>query len=128
MTTYEPQSKSGNPLALLLILVLVIGVVYFAVTMPTHVDMLASTHAVIAHGQAAINAQNCFNGAGQVMNQVYIDPKSGKRMSFCNQHGQWFVSVDDCNGGNITCFPRSFAKSLRDCLDYAIRSGFLPPQ
>ena len=89
--------------------------------------MLASVHAVITHGQAAIAAQNCFSGQGQVMKQIFYDPLTGRSMKFCNQNGNWFVSIDHCQGGNVTCFPRTAAKCLRDVLNYAVRSGFLPP-
>jgi hypothetical protein len=110
------------------VLALILLAAYYAV-LPSlqHVDMLASTHAVMNHGQAAINAQNCFNGAGQIMKQNFIEPQTGRHMSFCNQSGNWFVSIDGPDGGNVTMFPRSMAKCLRDVLDYAIRSGFLPP-
>ena len=114
--------------AFMVLALLLLAAYYACLPSLQHVDMLASAHAVMAHGQAAINAQSCFNGAGQIMQQVYTDPTNGRRMSFCNQQGNWFVSIDSCDGANVTCFPRSFAKSLRDVLDYAIRSGFLPPQ
>jgi hypothetical protein len=105
-----PRSHS-NPFPLLLGIIAV-------------VIMLASAHAVITHGQAAIDAQNCFNGGGTVMKQIKFDPITGRSMKFCNQSGNWYVSIDRCEGGNVTCFPRSAAKCLRDALDYARRSGF----
>lgn len=86
--------------------------------------ILASTHAVIAHGQAAISAQNCFNGNGVIQPQVYLDPLTGRTMRFCNEHGKWYVSIDAEDGRNVTMFPRSLARCLRDVTSYAERSGF----
>jgi hypothetical protein len=86
--------------------------------------VLASTHAVIRHGSDAITAQNCFNGGGSVMKQVMEDPVSFRQMRFCNQNGHWFVSIDAHDGGNVTMFPRGFARCIRDVIDYAKRSGF----
>lgn len=124
------MTRTANPFALFLIFLLLVVLAFMAMApaMPNSSQILASAHAVMAHGQAAINAQSCFNGAGQVMGQNYIEPRSGRHMSFCNQNGHWFVSIDGPDGGNVTMFPRSMAKCLRDVLDYAIRTGFLPPQ
>jgi hypothetical protein len=109
-----PRNRS-NPFGILLIFAILASLI-----------VLASTHAVMNHGQAAINAQNCWNGQGQVMKQIYFEAKSGRTMQFCNQGGKWFVKIDGPDGNNITMFPRSFARCLRDVLDYGIRSGFLP--
>ena len=86
--------------------------------------MLASTHAVINHGQAAMDAQNCWNKGGNVIPEVRYDPITFRKMSFCEQNGRWYVSIEAPDGGNVSAFPRSFAKCLRDVLDYAERSGF----
>lgn len=86
-----------------------------------------SMHALARHGQAAINASNCFNGKGQVMQQQMIDPLTNRRMSFCNMGGHWFVAINAEDGGNVTIFPRSFAKCLSDVISYAKRSGFTRP-
>lgn len=86
--------------------------------------MLASYHAVMTHGHAAIDAQNCFNGGGTIMREVMQDPLTGRMMRFCVQNGNWYVTIDGCDGSNITCFPRSFAKSLAEVIDYAKRAGF----
>jgi hypothetical protein len=118
MTAHCPTYPRRHSAAPLMLLVCVVILAWL---------MLASYHAVATHGQAAINAQNCFNRDGQVMKQVMMDPLTGRRMSFCNQNGHWFVSIDKCEGSNVTCFPRSFAKSLRECLEYARRSGFTTP-
>ena len=113
--TYPRRHTSAAPLMLLVC----VGVLAWL--------MLASTHAVMTHGQAAIDAQNCFSGKGQVMKQVLMDPLNGRRMSFCNQNGRWFASIEGPDGGNVTMFPRSAAKCLRDVLSYARRSGFTTP-
>lgn len=106
-----PRTHSNPfPLVLVGILVLLVG--------------LASVHAVIRHGEAAITAQRCFGGEGQTMREVYEDPLNGRQMSFCNHKGNWYVSIDAADGGNVTMFPRSFARCLRDVIDYAKRSGF----
>jgi hypothetical protein len=86
--------------------------------------MVASAHAVMTHGSAALDAMNCFNGEGMIAPQIYVDPMSGRTMEFCHNNKGWFAKIDGCDGGNITCFPRSFAKSLRDCIEYAKRTGF----
>jgi hypothetical protein len=87
--------------------------------------MLASAHALLTHGQAALTAADCFNGGGTIMPEKMQDPLTGRIMSFCkDKQGGWWVSIDACDGGNVTCFPRSFAKSLRDCLEYAKRTGY----
>jgi len=106
------RSHSGGGLLLLLVAA---GLVLM---------ITASYHAITTHGLAAVSAQDCFNGGGQVMQQVLEDPLSGRRMTFCRQNRQWFVSIDEPDGGNVTMFPRSWAKSLRDVIEYAHRSGF----
>jgi hypothetical protein len=87
-----------------------------------------SSHALEKHGTDAIAAANCFNGAGTIMTQQYIRPDDGRKMSFCRMGSNWFVKIDTCDGINVTCFPRPGALSLREVLDYAIHSGFVPPQ
>lgn len=114
MTTICMPRNRFNPFPLLL------GIIICVI-------VLASVHAVMAHGQAAMTAQNCFNGGGQVMKQVMQDPLTFRQMRFCNQQGHWFVSIDAHDGGNVTMFPRSMAKCLREVLDYAIHSGFTEP-
>ena len=84
---------------------------------------VASYHAVMTHGTNALDAAHCFNH-GQIMPQIMQDPLTGRMMRFCLENGRWFVSLDGCDGGNITCFPRTFAKSLSECLEYAKRAGF----
>jgi len=86
--------------------------------------ILASAHAVIAHGQSAITAQDCWNKGGQVMKQVYVDPLTGRHMSFCEKDGHWFVAINAPDGGNVTMFPRSMARCLSDVIEYAKRTGF----
>jgi hypothetical protein len=114
-STYPRSSHSAAPV-LLFMAVIVIAMI-----------ALASTHAVIRHGAAAISAQNCFNGSGTVAPQSYLDPMTGRKMFFCNQRGNWFVRVDDEKGRNVTMFPRSFARCLRDVIEYAQRSGYITP-
>jgi hypothetical protein len=106
-----PRSRS-NPFPLIVLSIIAAVIV------------LASTHAVIRHGSAAMAGQNCFNNGGQVMSQVLQDPLTGRYMKFCNDHGHWYVAINGSDGGNVTVFPRSFAHCLRDVLDYAQRSGF----
>jgi hypothetical protein len=108
-----PRNHS-NPFPLLLAGILVLLIV-------------ASVHAVIAHGQAAITAQDCFNKNGQVMKQVLYDPLTGRSMHFCNDHGKWYVAINGPDGGNITTFPRSLARCFQDVLEYAQRAGFTQP-
>ena len=86
---------------------------------------LASYHAVVTHGNAAIDAQHCFQGGGTVMPEMMQDPLTGRIMRFCHDNGNWFISIDAPDGGNVTMFPRSFAKCLSDVIAYAKRSGFI---
>ena len=107
-----PRSRSSFGLWFLLICGIALAII------------LASTQAVVRHGESAMTAQRCFQGEGQTMRQVYVDPLTGRQMSFCNQQGHWFVSIDGPDGGNVTMFPRSFARCLTDLVEYAQRSGF----
>lgn len=112
-----PLRRQGNPFgAFLLILVgalLVYGI------------FLASTHAVITHGNAAIAAQRCFQGEGKIIGPTMVDLLTGRTMEFCkDMGGRYYVKIDACDGGNVTCYPRSFAKSLSDLVNYAKRAGF----
>ena len=112
MTADCPDFPRSNPFPLLLAGILILLVV------------LASVHAVIAHGQAAMEGQRCFNGQGQIAKQILYDPLTGRSMNFCNDHGKWYVAIQGPDGGNVTVFPRSFARCLQDVLEYARRSGF----
>lgn len=100
-----------------LLLILLAGIAFLVV--------LASAHALLNHGSAAIDAQRCFSGGGTVMPQIMADPLTGRTMEFCKTpDGRWYISINGRDGGNVTMFPRSFAKCLRDVLEYAKRSGF----
>lgn len=100
-----------------LLLILLAGVALMAVVM--------SAHALMTHGNAAVDAQRCFNGNGTIAPQIMADPLTGRTMEFCkDKSGGWYIKIDGPDGGNITMFPRSFAKCLRDVLEYAKRSGF----
>lgn len=85
--------------------------------------VVASYHAVMTHGQAALDAQHCF-GNGTIQQEVMQDPLTGRTMRFCLEQGKWFISIDAADGSNVTMFPRSFARCLADVIDYAKRSGF----
>lgn len=85
---------------------------------------MASYHAVMTHGSAALAAQKCFDGGGVIQREIMQDPITGRMMRFCVQDGNWYVSIEGCDGGNVTCYPRSFAKSLSDVISYAVRSGY----
>jgi hypothetical protein len=107
------RARSNVPLFLLFVMAAILGWM-----------MLASVHAVMRHGTAAIDAQNCFSGKGMTMKEVRYEPGTFRKMSFCQMGGHWFISVDACDGGNVTCYPRSFAKCLRDVIRYAEEHGF----
>ena len=111
MTTMAYPRTRFNPFPLFVVGILVLMI-------------LASAHAVIAHGQSAITAQNCFNDGGRVMKQVYVDPLTGRHMSICEKDGHWFVAINSSDGSNVTMFPRSMARCLSDVVDYARRTGF----
>ena len=130
---------SGGSGFLMILLVCIVVVFAYLALAPTVQNTLqittnipnyqlhASTHAIETHGEEAITAETCFNGAGSVMSQKYVDPTTNRKMSFCNQHGNWFVSIDECTGENVTCYARKLAKSFSDVKDYAIHNGFFPP-
>ena len=112
MTTMAYPRSHFNPFPLFVVGILVLMI-------------LASAHAVIAHGQSAITAQDCWNKGGEIMREVMQDPLTGRFMEFCRKDGHWFVGIFGPDGGNITLFPRSFARCLSDVIGYAKRSGFV---
>lgn len=100
-----------------MLLVLLAGIAFLVV--------LASAHALLNHGSAALDGQKCFNGGGTIAPKIMADPLTGRTMEFCKDpNGRWYISITGRDGGNITIFPRSFAKCLSDVVQYAKRTGF----
>lgn len=97
--------------------------VFVALAILAFLAVQMSAHAWKTHGTAALNAAHCFDN-GQVMQEMRRDPLTGRTMKFCIENGHWFIKIDFKDGNNLTMFPRSFAKCLRDVIDYAIRSGY----
>jgi hypothetical protein len=96
---------------------------WLAITAIGYLGVTASTHALIRHGPEALSAQNCFNGSG-MLRGTFLDPETGRKASICELRGQFFISIDGPDGGNITMFRREIANCVRDVADYLRQSGF----
>ena len=110
-----------SPKFLLFVAILLLA--WLGITSLAHINVTASVHALVRHGPEAMTAQNCFNGGGMILS-AFLDPETGRKASICKMGGEYFVSIDDSDGGNITMFRRDFARCLRDVIDYLNRSGF----
>jgi hypothetical protein len=118
MSTLCPNHSRPFPLGRILI-VLVLGILAWFIVMQL------SPHAFMTHGQAALNARDCWNKGGTVIPEVMQDPLTGRYMQFCrDKDNHWYAGIFGSDGGNVTAFPRSFAKCLTDLVEYAKRTGY----